>query len=218
MPLASPEILLENLNLEIRRGERWLVAGETMPRSLPCSVLRPGSGMPAGGKITRPGLDEIFFLPERPYLPPGSLRDVLLRTGMESVTKDEEILAVLHQLGLVAAVDRAGGLDADKDWDDVFSDQRTAHAVHRPDLPGPAGLRVSRPAGKFAAEGPDRRHPRHAERAEHRGGRFRQKPGKRASATIRSWNSRRMANGWCTRSIGRSPGRSCFHGIKPDGK
>jgi len=44
-----------------------------------------------------------------------------LRTGMESVTKDAEIMIVLHRLGLEAPVERVGGLDADKDWDDVFS-------------------------------------------------------------------------------------------------
>jgi putative ATP-binding cassette transporter len=49
------------------------------------------------------------------------MRDVLLRTGMESVTTDAEIMTVLRELGLDEAVERAGGLSADKDWDELFS-------------------------------------------------------------------------------------------------
>jgi putative ATP-binding cassette transporter len=41
--------------------------------------------------------------------------------GLESVTKDAEIMIVLHHLGLESTIARAGGLDAEKDWDDVFS-------------------------------------------------------------------------------------------------
>jgi putative ATP-binding cassette transporter len=114
-------VLIEHLNLEIRRGSRWLVTGtDDAPKvalfRATASVWESGSG-----KITRPGLDDILFLPERPYLPPGPLRDVLVRVGLESVTKDSEIMIILHHLGLEAAIARAGGLDAEKDWDDLFS-------------------------------------------------------------------------------------------------
>jgi putative ATP-binding cassette transporter len=114
-------VLVNDLNIEIQRGSRWLVTcAEDAPKvalfRATASVWDCGEG-----RITRPGLDDILFLPERPYLPPGTLREVLLRTGMESVTKDQEIQVLLHQLGLAEAVQRVGGLDADKDWDDVFS-------------------------------------------------------------------------------------------------
>src|SRR5207248_10905042 len=64
--------------------------------------------------------DRILFLPERPYLPPGTLREVLLRTGRESVP-GQEILGVLETLGLEAALERTGGLDAEADWNDALS-------------------------------------------------------------------------------------------------
>jgi len=114
-------VLVDDLNLEIRRGSRWLISGtDDAPKvalfRATASVWESGSG-----SITRPGLDDILFLPERPYLPPGPLRDVLVRAGLESVTKDAEIMIVLHHLGLESTIARAGGLNAEKDWDDVFS-------------------------------------------------------------------------------------------------
>ena len=117
----NSRVLVENLSLEIHRGARWLFSGtDDAPK---VALFRATAGVwdCGGGRIIRPGLDDILFLPERPYLPPGALRDALLRTGMESVTTDAQIAAVLRKLGLEEAVERVGGLNADKDWDDVFS-------------------------------------------------------------------------------------------------
>jgi putative ATP-binding cassette transporter len=114
-------LLLEGLDLRIPRGERWLVScGEDMPK---VALFRATAGVwdQGTGAVARPGLDDILFLPERPYLPPGTLRDVLLRSGREFVTKDAEVHAVLRELGIDQAVRREGGLDAEKDWDEAFS-------------------------------------------------------------------------------------------------
>lgn len=114
--------LIENLNLEIRRGSRWLVTGvDDEPRVALFRATASIWDCGGDGKIVRPGLDDILFLPERPYLPPGPLRDVLVRAELECVIKDHDILSVLLSLGLAETVARAGGLDAERDWDDVFS-------------------------------------------------------------------------------------------------
>ena len=102
------------------------------------------------GKISRPGLNDILFLPERPYLPPGTLRDVLLRTGMEHETADEEIDTVLQNLGLAECVARAGGLDADKDWDDEFSiGEQHLLTIARIFLAKPAFVYLDRPGSSL---------------------------------------------------------------------
>jgi putative ATP-binding cassette transporter len=69
----------------------------------------------------RPPPDEILFLTERPYLPPGTLRQALLRTGREETLGDAQILEVLRALGVEAVLERAGGLDAERDWDELLS-------------------------------------------------------------------------------------------------
>jgi vitamin B12/bleomycin/antimicrobial peptide transport system ATP-binding/permease protein len=114
-------LLVEKLTLEIPQGARWLISGPE--DSARVALFRATAGIwdCGEGKILRPGLEEVLFLPERPYLPPGTLRDVLLRTSLDAVTKDPEVHSVLRRLGLQEVVSRAGGLDANKDWDDVFS-------------------------------------------------------------------------------------------------
>jgi putative ATP-binding cassette transporter len=102
------------------------------------------------GRIIRPGLDDVLFLPERPYLPPGTLRDVLLRTGMEKVIKDDAITAVLRMLDLEEIVAQAGGLGADKDWDDVFSiGEQHMLSIARLFLARPAFVFLDRPGSSL---------------------------------------------------------------------
>ena len=73
------------------------------------------------GRILRPGHDDLLFLPERPYLPPGTLRDGLLRTEQRVPADDARINATLHDLGLDAALARAGGLDREQNWSELMS-------------------------------------------------------------------------------------------------
>jgi vitamin B12/bleomycin/antimicrobial peptide transport system ATP-binding/permease protein len=143
-------VLIQGLDLEIRRGTRWLVTGiDDAPK---VALFRATASVwdCGGGQITRPGLEDILFLPERPYLPPGALRNALLRTGMESVTKDSEIMIVLHKLGLESTIARAGGLDADKDWDDVFSiGEQHMLSIARIFLARPAFVFLDRPGSSL---------------------------------------------------------------------
>ena len=52
-----------------------------------------------------------MFLPQRPYLPSGSLREMLVHPEAESETSDDRIVRVLHELGLEQVINQAGGLD-----------------------------------------------------------------------------------------------------------
>lgn len=121
MSEGGVRVLVDKLTAEIRKGSRWLVSGPDDAARVALFRATAGIWECGAGSISRPGLDEVLFLPERPYLPPGTLRDVLLRTSLESVTKDPEIHAVLYGLGVHDAVMAVGGLEANKDWDDVFS-------------------------------------------------------------------------------------------------
>ncbi len=143
-------VLLEDLTLEIPRGSRLLVtAADDAPK---LAMFRATAGVweCGAGRILRPGLDDTLFLPERPYLPPGPLRDVLLRTGRETLTPDPEVHAVLYGLGLHDAVTRVGGLDADMDWDDVFSiGEQHMLSVARILLAHPAFVFLDRPGSSL---------------------------------------------------------------------
>jgi putative ATP-binding cassette transporter len=87
------------------------------------ALFRATAGMWAHGtgRIVRPSLDAILFLPERPYLPPGTLREVLLPAGTPGTVGDEQRAAVVRRLSLDGVIDRTGGLDVERDWDDAIS-------------------------------------------------------------------------------------------------
>ncbi len=139
-------LLVSDLNLEIRRGSRWLVIGKDDAPKVALFRATAGVWGCGAGRIIRPGLDDILFLPERPYLPPGTLREVLLRTGMELVTPDSEIMEVLVKLGLQDVVRHANGLDADQDWDDLLSiGEQHLISVARIFLAKPALVFLDRP-------------------------------------------------------------------------
>ena len=66
------------------------------------------------GQILRPR--DILFLSQQPYLPPGSLRQVLTLAGHEGELADERILNGLHELNLDHLLSRAGGFNVEQDW------------------------------------------------------------------------------------------------------
>lgn len=110
------EVLVDRLEIRMMPGERWWVhAGDS---SVKQALFRAFAGFwdQGEGAITRPGAELLFLLPERPYLPPGTLREVLLRTQNEATVQDEELMEVLNQLGIGGLPKRVGGLDLDRDW------------------------------------------------------------------------------------------------------
>jgi len=139
-------LLVSDLNLEIARGSRWLVIGKDDAPKVALFRATAGVWECGGGHIIRPGLDDILFLPERPYLPPGTLREALLRTGMELITPDAVIMDVLGKLGLQDVVAHANGLDTDHDWDNLLSiGEQHLLSVSRIFLAKPAFVFLDRP-------------------------------------------------------------------------
>jgi putative ATP-binding cassette transporter len=131
-------ILVERLGVNVPSGKRVLVSGAEEAR---VALFRATAGLwDAGeGRIVRPAVERIMFLPERPYLPPGTLREVLLRTGREGEVPDDEIVVVLRALGLEPMLTRVGGLDVERDWDDALSlGEQQLLALARVGLAAPA--------------------------------------------------------------------------------
>ncbi len=97
------------------------------------SLLRAIAGLwtQGAGEIERPPLSDIFFLPQRPYMLLGSLRDQLLYPRLERQVSEEELQRVLETVRLGDLSERVGGFDVELDWADVLSlgeQQRLAFA------------------------------------------------------------------------------------------
>ena len=114
-------VLLRELSAEVPARSRLLVRGDDAAAQ--SALFRATAGMweSGDGRIVRPGLDAIAFLPERPYLARGTLHDALIGCGGQSPGSDDELGAVLRVLGVDEIVARAGGLHVERDWEDLLS-------------------------------------------------------------------------------------------------
>jgi putative ATP-binding cassette transporter len=115
------KVLVENLSLQVSRGTRLLVTGPGEMAKM--ALFRATADLwPHGrGRIETPRQRCICFLPERPYLPPGTLRDTLVAPGGSETPSEERIHEVLRAMELEDALARIGGLDVERDWDDILS-------------------------------------------------------------------------------------------------
>jgi putative ATP-binding cassette transporter len=123
LSLRSPHdgrLLVASLSARLAVGSRTLVSGDG---EASLALFRATAGLWdfGEGRIVRPPADEILLLTERPYLPPGTLRQALVRTGREQDLADARIHEVLHELGVDGVLEKVGGLDVERDWDEVLS-------------------------------------------------------------------------------------------------
>ncbi len=111
--------LVKDLSVSIPLATRVRVAGRDPAVGTALFRATAGLSVPGAGRILRP--PDTQFLAERPYLPPGTLRQALAPTGGEGEPSDERIFELLGALKVEAAVIQAGGLNADRDWNKVLS-------------------------------------------------------------------------------------------------
>jgi putative ATP-binding cassette transporter len=111
--------LLRELSVSIPFGIRVLVTGSSEAPGAAFFMATAGIPTPGRGRIVRP--DDILFLPQRPYLPSGTLRRILVRPEKESEISDSRMLRMLHELGLEKLISQEGGLDGEQDWQKVLS-------------------------------------------------------------------------------------------------
>ncbi|MCU0525921.1 MAG: ABC transporter ATP-binding protein/permease [Elainella sp. Prado103] len=113
--------LVENLSIELLPGQGLLVMGPSGCGK--SSLLRAIAGLwkAGNGKIFRPEADQMLFLPQRPYMVLGSLRDQLLYPNSHLEVDDQHLQQVLEQVNLAGLEERFGGFAAEQDWADVLS-------------------------------------------------------------------------------------------------
>ena len=131
-PPNSPRILVENLSVVINPDENLLIMGASgIGKS---SLLRAIAGLwnTGSGTIYRPDLENLLFLPQRPYMILGTLREQLLYPNPANQVTNEYLQQILETVNLPELVSRfPEGFNAQENWENVLSlgeQQRVAFA------------------------------------------------------------------------------------------
>jgi putative ATP-binding cassette transporter len=136
LALPNGKTLLESAHMELPKGKATLISGAS--GSGKSTLFRALAGIwPFGrGHVNMPAGARVLFLPQKPYIPIGTLRDAVKYPDEDSKATDAEIVAALQaaQLGHLA-----GRLDEEAHWSNILSggeQQRLAAAralVFKPD-------------------------------------------------------------------------------------
>jgi putative ATP-binding cassette transporter len=129
--------VVDDTEVVIKKGERVLVAGESGTGK--STLVRAIAGLwPwGGGEVLIQHDSRLFLLPQRPYVPTGTLRRAAAYPGAAEDWELGEIAAMLEKVGLAHLKDR---LEEEAPWDQTLSGgekQRLTIArvlLHRPDI------------------------------------------------------------------------------------
>jgi ABC-type uncharacterized transport system, permease and ATPase components len=136
----AAKVIVEHLSLAIEPGKGLLIVGPSGRGK--SSLLRAISGLwnVGTGDLIRPPLDDILFLPQRPYIILGTLREQLIYPQTNNPISELELKEILQQVNLGNVIDRIKTFDEEMPWESILSlgeQQRLAFArllINRPDF------------------------------------------------------------------------------------
>ena len=145
VPIVSPngDILVTNLTFTVKPSHHLLIVGPNGCGKSSLFRILGGLWPVYGGTVKKPDYSDIFYIPQRPYLSRGTLRqqiiypDSLWQMRAKGIT-DNDLLKYLEAVDIASIIDRPKQWDAEDEWPIVLSiglQQRIAMArlfYHKP--------------------------------------------------------------------------------------
>ena len=144
VPLVTPngDVLVESMSFKLNKGENLIISGPNGCGKSSLFRIMGGLWPLLGGQMQRPELKDLFYLPQRPYLSEGTLKEQVIYPNYADTGEndDDTIIEWLEFVDLHDLVkdNPYKALEEVQDWNEVLSGgekQRIAMArllFHRP--------------------------------------------------------------------------------------
>ncbi len=120
-PPGSNKAIISDLSINVNQNESLLVVGPSGCGKT--SLLRMISGLwkPLHGTVDRPKTGDLLFIPQKPYMILGSLREQLCYPTDQNKFSDDQLRSVLNEVNLSSLIDRYPDLNIKQDWPRILS-------------------------------------------------------------------------------------------------
>lgn len=128
VPIVSPngDVLVESLSFTAKPGMHILISGPNGCGKSSLFRILGGLWPIFNGQLTKPEKRRIFYIPQRPYLTIGNLREQIIYPDTHddfnnSSKGDNHLEMIMEWVNLNHIVKREGGWNATNNWQDVLS-------------------------------------------------------------------------------------------------